>query len=265
MQTQEVSIDDIDISSQNTRKDLNAGTEDAGLQDLANSIRERGLLSPIIVMKVPGGRYELIAGQRRYLACKMLGRDMIPALVKDTMEPVDATIISLIENVHRADMSPMDKARAYQDLYAEYGTYAKVAKETGVSSSTVSKYSHLMKLAPSLQDSMFTADGPAGIGTMSSLAKTFNPGDQEQVLDMIKGFKQGIQSEIIKRSEGDLGNIEDLARQAREGAFDLRHCEEGLCFDMSDELKEQVRNLLAEPVGLNTTTSSHTFLDPSGQ
>jgi ParB family chromosome partitioning protein len=80
---------------------------------LALSIREKGLLSPITVLKNYDGTFDLIVGQRRFLACKQLGWKTIPAIIREEMDDTDATVSSLVENVHRADMSPIDKARAY--------------------------------------------------------------------------------------------------------------------------------------------------------
>ncbi|MCW3134992.1 MAG: ParB/RepB/Spo0J family partition protein [Methanophagales archaeon] len=140
MEVKEIRIAEIELSEFNTRKDLNAGTEDTGIEDLANSIKEKGLLNPITVRRNIDDTYSLIAGQRRFLACKSLGWDTIPAIIRDITDDTDATIISLIENVHRADMNPIDKARAYQMIYKKYHDYSKVAKETGVSVSTVRKY-----------------------------------------------------------------------------------------------------------------------------
>jgi len=131
VKVKEIEMSKISFSEHNTRKDLGAGTEDTGLEDLANSIKEKGLLSPIIVRQRDNGTYELIAGQRRFLACQKLGWKTIPAIVTDVREDIDATIISLIENVHRADMNPLDKARAYQKILDKYGDLEKVAKETG--------------------------------------------------------------------------------------------------------------------------------------
>lgn len=244
MQPIDISLDTIRVSPLNTRKDLKAGTEDTSLRDLAESIREHGLLSPVIVMTKPGGGYELIAGQRRFRACQQLGKQTIPAIVRDDLDPTDATIISLIENVHRADMSPIDKAHAYQSLYDRYQTYYRVSEATGVSPSTIRRYLHLLNLAPAIQQSVSTGEGPAGVGTLSNLAKTFDPQDQEAVLGKIGGFGQRIQSEIIKRSHGEMSSLDELRRQALEGAFSARTCSEGLCFAMSEELKEQVKRQL---------------------
>ena len=77
MEVRDIQISKIVVSNQNVRKDLNAGNEDTNLDDLANSIKEKGLLSPITVVQ-KGDTYELIVGQRRYLACKKLGFQKIP-------------------------------------------------------------------------------------------------------------------------------------------------------------------------------------------
>jgi ParB family chromosome partitioning protein len=152
MEVKDISLSDIQLSEElNARKDLNAGTEDTGLEELATSIEEKGLLNPIIVKRNDDRTYGLIAGQRRFLSCQRLGWKTIPAIIRDVTDDTDATIISLIENVHRADMNPIDKARAYQKIYEKYKDYNKVGKETGVSISTIRKYLTLLNLAPSIQ------------------------------------------------------------------------------------------------------------------
>ncbi len=248
MEVRDVELNLIKISSLNTRKDLTAGTEEAGLEDLANSIREKGLLNPIIIQKTVEGSYELIAGQRRYLACKSLGWSTIPSIIREKMDDTDATILSLIENVHRADMSPMDKALAYQKIFDRYKDPNKVASETGVSISTVKKYIALLNLSPVIQQKLTTSEGPAGIGTLSKLAEIFTSHeDQEKALEAIGGFKQTVQLEILKRSKGSLSNILGLRDKALEGAFDIVTCR-GLkdCSFMPDDLKNEIIRLLGE-------------------
>lgn len=241
----EVRLSDIRLGELNTRKDMNAGIEDAGLEDLAGSIKEKGLLNPLIVRKNDDGTYGLIAGQRRFLACQKLGWKTIPSIIRDITDDTDATIISLIENVHRADMNPIDKARAYQKIYEKYKDYNKVAKETGVSISTIRKYLTLLNLAPSIQEDLTTANGPAGIGTLSKMAETFAPEEQEKVLDKIGGFKQQIQLEMIKRSGGNFGKLEGLKEQALEGAFNTSLCR-GL--DECPFIPFELRGLLIDAV-----------------
>jgi len=246
VEIKDVKIALINLSQSNTRKDLAAGMEDASLDDLANSIREKGLLNPIIVQKKDNGTYELIAGQRRLLACKKLGWDSIPAIIRERMDDTDATILSLIENVHRADMSPMDKAKAYQKIYEKYKNHDKVAKETGVSISTIKRYLMLLNLAPTIQDKLTTSEGPAGIGALSKLAETFSSHEeQERALEAIGGFKQSVQLEIIKQSGGKIENIQGLREEALEGAFDAVMCH-GIkdCNFIPENLKEPIIDLV---------------------
>lgn len=246
MEVKDIRMNLINVSSLNTRKDLGAGTEDTGLDDLANSIKEKGLLNPIIVQKKDDGTYDLIAGQRRFLACKKIGWDAIPAIIREKMDDTDATIISLIENVHRADMSPIDKSKAYQKIYEKYNDYGKVARETGVSISTIKKYLTLLNLASSIQEKLTTSEGPAGIGTLSKLAETFSsPEEQEKILEAIGGFKQSVQLEIIKQSKGNIENIQGLREEALEGAFDSVTCH-GIedCNFIPEHLREPLMDLI---------------------
>ncbi len=85
MDLKEITIEDVDISEFNTRKDLMDGQHDSTLENLAKSIEKQGLLNPITVFQKPDGRYAVIAGQRRLLACIKLGLATISALVRDTM------------------------------------------------------------------------------------------------------------------------------------------------------------------------------------
>jgi ParB family chromosome partitioning protein len=246
LEVKEIRLNLINVSSLNTRKDLGAGTEDTSLADLALSIKEKGLLNPITVLEREDGRYDLIIGQRRFLACKQLGLETIPAIVRDRMDDTDATILSLVENVHRADMSPIDKARAYKTIYQKYEDYANVARETGVAIATIKKYMMLLDLAPSIQESLTTSDGPAGIGTLSKLAESFkSPEEQERVLEAISGFKQDIQLKIIKQSEGNLSQISNLKEKALQGAFNTVICH-GIedCTFIPKRLREPIRQMI---------------------
>ena len=83
MEVRDIKMADILLSELNIRKDLDAGTEDTGLEDLADSIKDKGLLNPLIVRGCGDGTYELIAGQRRFLACQRLGWETIPAIIRD--------------------------------------------------------------------------------------------------------------------------------------------------------------------------------------
>ena len=244
MEVKDIEMSRIVISQQNARKDLTAGNEDANLDDLANSIKEKGLLSPITVIQ-KGESYELIVGQRRYLACKKLGFQKIPAIIRDESDDTDHLALSLIENIHRSDMSPIDKARAYISLFDKYKDYDQVSKGTGVSVVTIRKYVRLLDLAPQLQDRLNTSEGVVGIDAMSRLSSTFpSPEDQVKVFDSVKGFTGKMQSEIIKRSEGDTSKVPELVERAMQGEFNVTMCHYGFCDLMSSKLREKISELI---------------------
>ena len=116
-----------------------------------------------------------------------------------------------------------------------------MSKQTGVSIPTIKKYLDLLKLAPEIQQTLTTSDGPSGIGALSRLAKTFtDTDDQRTAFAEISGFKQNIQELILKKSEGNLSTISELKSQALDGVFALKSCSDGLCFCMSDELKDMI-------------------------
>ncbi len=165
------------VSNLNVRKALDAGQDDSTVEELAASIREKGLLSPLTVRPLPDGRFEILVGQRRYLSCKLVPLDPVPCLIKHGLSDADAISLSLIENVHRADMHPIDKAKALQALLAKYGSYDAVAKESACSVSTIRRYLKLLELPAVLQDRIGTADGSSGISALSRLASTFTGED----------------------------------------------------------------------------------------
>lgn len=235
-----IPLEQISVSSLNTRSDLRAGTEDASLQDLADNIKENGLLSSVIVRSCGNEQFELIAGQRRFLACRMLGLTEIRAIIRDDLDDTQAVVVSLIENVQRADMNPMDKARAYQRIHEDLGSYQEVARQAGVSSETVRRYTALLNLAPSIQERVSTAEGVAGVGTLSELARRFAPEDQEEALEGIAGFRQDIQRRILRESGGNLDQLPRLKEGALEGDLDVRMCREGLCFSLPSQIKAAI-------------------------
>ena len=246
LEIKEIPLSQISVSRLNIRKNIQSGTEDSTLNDLANSINEKGLINPITVLS-KAGKFEVIVGQRRFMACQLLHWKTIPAIIKTNLDEVDVQILSLIENVHRAELNPIDKANAYDQIYERLRTYTNVSRETGVSVSTISRYHSLLKLAPSIQQILTTSGGPAGIVTLSKLADMFESfEDQEYVFGKISGFKQQIQLEILKQSNGDISKIDLLCQQALGGCFSIFVCH-GLdsCPHIPKECLEKVKRVIA--------------------
>jgi ParB family chromosome partitioning protein len=120
--------------------------EDDALQALADSVRERGVLQPVLVRPVPGGRYELVAGERRWRAAQIAELQTVPALIRDR-EDAQTLEIALIENMARADLNPIEEAHACAALVEELGlTREEVGRRVGRSRVAVSNLLRLLDL-----------------------------------------------------------------------------------------------------------------------
>jgi len=117
-----------------------------GMEELVASIRENGLLQPVLVRPVADGGWEVVAGERRYRAVKQLGWEDIPVVVRD-VDDRTMLVLALIENLQREDLSPLDEAHAYRRLVEEFGlTQAQVAERVGRDRSTVANTLRLLGL-----------------------------------------------------------------------------------------------------------------------
>ena len=117
-----------------------------GISELAESVRAQGLVQPVVVRPVPGGTWELIAGERRLRAAKAAGLATIPALVRES-DDRDSLLLALVENVAREDLSPIEEARAYSVLMDEFSLpLGDVAERVGRSKPTISNRIRLLEL-----------------------------------------------------------------------------------------------------------------------
>lgn len=140
----------VDAITPNARQPRRVFDEDA-MAELVHSIREVGLLQPVVVRQVGDGRYELVMGERRWRATRDAGLEVIPAIVRET--PDDAMLRdALLENLHRSDLNPLEEAAAYQQLLDDFGcTHEELASRIGRSRPQISNTLRLMKLPPSVQ------------------------------------------------------------------------------------------------------------------
>ena len=143
----ELSLDSI---TPNPRQPRDVFDEDA-LAELITSIKEVGLLQPIVVRQVGPGRYELIMGERRWRACREAGLDSIPAIVRATADE-KLLLDALLENLHRAQLNPLEEAAAYDQLLKDFNcTHDQLADRIGRSRPQVSNTLRLLKLSPTVQ------------------------------------------------------------------------------------------------------------------
>lgn len=120
--------------------------DDGSIEDLTQSIREKGILQPVIVSSVGDGTFQLIAGERRWRAATRAGLKTIPAFIKDVSSQ-DAIEIALIENIQREDLNPIETAEAFQRLVSDYGmTQENLSARVGKDRATVANYIRILRL-----------------------------------------------------------------------------------------------------------------------
>lgn len=138
----EIPIEEIERNPYQTRTRM----DEAALAELAASIQSAGVVQPIVVRKIDGGRYQLIAGQRRWAAAQRAGKLTVPAIVR-VVSAEQALEMTIIENLQREDLNPMEQARAYERLAKEFAlTQEQMAQKTGKDRASVANYLRLLKL-----------------------------------------------------------------------------------------------------------------------
>jgi ParB family chromosome partitioning protein len=149
---QEVSID-IDIIDPNpyqTRRRIN----EAALEELAESIRASGVVQPVVLRPAANGRFQLVAGERRWHASRRAGKTTIPAVVRQISNE-QAMEITIIENLQREDLNPVEQARAFERLSREFGlTQEQIAARTGKDRASIANFIRLLKLPEEVQNAL---------------------------------------------------------------------------------------------------------------
>ncbi|MBX4869186.1 MULTISPECIES: ParB/RepB/Spo0J family partition protein [Rhizobium] len=147
--------------------------DDTELHDLASSIRQHGIVQPIVVRTMSQDRYEIIAGERRWRAAQLAGLIEIPVIIRD-VDDKTALEIAIVENVQRADLNPLEEALGYEQLIAEYGyTQNDLGEIIGKSRSHVANSLRLLKLPDPVRDLL--AAGSLSAGHARALVSTPDP------------------------------------------------------------------------------------------
>jgi len=146
------------------------------LREMADSMKEKGILTPLLVNRAGSG-YQLIAGERRWRAAQIAGLERVPVVVRD-VTPVESLELALIENIHRKDLNPIEEAVAYRKLIEDMKVTQEVlAKRLGKERSTVANLLRLLKLPLQIQQDLI--DGHITMGHARVLAGIKNTGDQQ--------------------------------------------------------------------------------------
>jgi ParB family chromosome partitioning protein len=184
--------------------------DDDSLSDLAASIREVGLLQPVIVRELPGPApagvegpaYELVMGERRWRAARLAGLTAVPAIVRETPDS-DLLRDALLENLHREQLNPLEEAAAYGQLLEDFGvTHEALAQRIGKSRSHVSNTLRLLGLTPTVQRRV--AAGVLSAGHARALLGLDDPAEQERLAARIvaEGLSVRAVEEIVAVGDG---------------------------------------------------------------
>jgi ParB family chromosome partitioning protein len=185
---------------------LSRGIDSLKLDELAASIREHGVIQPLIVTRTvgPGAPYTLIAGERRWRASQVAGLKKVPVVVKEAA-PQQMLEIALIENIQRADLSPLEEAAAYQQLMNEFGlTQEQVAERVGKNRVTVTNVVRLLRLPGQIQTALMNG----GISEGHARALLGLPTAVEQLTALEEVTKQNLNvrqtEELVRRMTQNL-------------------------------------------------------------
>lgn len=200
------------------------------LQELADSIREHGIIQPIVVVERENDKYEIIVGERRFRASQIAGLAKIPAYINPGLEAEAKLELALIENIQRADLNPIEEAKAFQRLQQEFNlTVGQIAKKVGKDDSTVSNLIRLLNLPIEIQRALIEekiAEGQAR--PLLSLK------DHEEMLQMFK---------IIMQDNMKVRDIESKVREIKKRGIKVK--------DMftPDPLLSSLENILRSKLG----------------
>ena len=209
----EIAIDAIEANPNQPRREFDA----MALQELADSIKELGIIQPITLRQMDNGKYQIIAGERRWRASSLAGLETVPAYIR-TINDENVMEMALVENIQREDLNAIEIALAYQHLMDETNTtQEKVAERVGKSRTAVTNYLRLLKLPAQVQ--MGLQNKVIDMGHARALLALDSPALQ------IKFFKEIVKSnlsvrkveELVKKtSEGDTTNIDKRKGRAKD-------------------------------------------------
>ncbi|WP_412552880.1 ParB/RepB/Spo0J family partition protein [Shimia sp. MIT1388] len=170
------------------------------LEDLSNSIREKGVIQPLIVRKKSGDRYEIVAGERRWRASQMAQLHELPIIVRD-YDDTEVLEIAIIENIQRADLNPVEEAMGYRQLMQKFGhTQEKVSEALGKSRSHIANLMRLLNLPDDVQ--VMLREGHLSAGHARALVTTDNA--SELARKVVKDGLSVRQTEKLAKKAGSL-------------------------------------------------------------
>ncbi|HXH89993.1 MAG TPA: ParB/RepB/Spo0J family partition protein [Thermoanaerobaculia bacterium] len=203
----EIPISQIQPNPYQPRKTFN----EASIEELARSVREHGIVQPLVVTRA-GDKYKLIAGERRFRAAQKAGLTTVPALIKEMMQEGDALEIALIENIQREDLNPIEEALAYSQLHDEFQlTQEEISKRVGKERSTVANFLRLLKLPDPVKKLL--ASGQLSMGHARALLAIESARKQEQLADRVVRKNLNVRQTEMLASESSPKAVEKKEKE----------------------------------------------------
>jgi len=176
----EVPIEQISPNPYQPRRTFN----DASIEELSRSVREHGIIQPLVVTRTGDNKYRLIAGERRFRAAQKAGLTVVPVVIKETMTDSDTLQVALIENIQREDLNTIEEAYAYHQLHEEFGlSQEEISKRVGKERSTVANFLRLLRLPDSVKKLL--ASGQLSMGHARAILAVDSPKKQEQLAERV--------------------------------------------------------------------------------
>ena len=215
----EVPVEHISPNRYQPRKTFN----DQSIDELARSIREHGIVQPLVVARA-GDRFELIAGERRLRAAQKAGLQTVPVVIKEALHKGDELQLALIENIQREDLNPIEEANAYHQLHEEFGlTQEEISRRVGKERSTVANFLRLLKLPDSVKQLL--ASGRLSMGHARALLALDSAKKQEHLADRVVKKNLNVrQTEVLASADGQ----KPAAKNEKEKDVFTRDAEERL-------------------------------------
>lgn len=187
--------------------------EPEALNDLSNSIREKGILQPLIVRPVAGDKFEIVAGERRWRAAQLAQLHEVPVLVRD-FDDTEVLEVAIIENIQRADLNAVEEAAGYRQLMDKFGhTQERMAEALGKSRSHIANLLRLLNLPDEVQDML--RQGKLSAGHARALVTAPNPLELAREI-IAKGLSVRATEELVRRAQQ--GAIKEATKKARPDA-----------------------------------------------
>jgi len=200
------------------------------LQELAASIREHGILEPLVVAHTPAG-YQIVAGERRWRAAKIAGLETVPVIIKET-SPTGMLEMALVENVQRTDLNALERAKAFERLMNDFSlSVSDIARRISKSSSFVSNTMRLLILPDAVKDGLIS-----GLITEGHARALLGIPDVKEMIEVYK---------ILLKESANVRRAEDLARRVKEKIGVHRARNQDQQFIVSDQIDSMEKNLHA--------------------